>query len=63
MGMQNDMNLENDKAGFLIHTFILKIRPLRIFPRFYREAIRVQRFMPMCYVKNGECPPHKCILC
>ena len=38
MGMQNDINLENDKAGFLIHIF--KDTPPKVSPIcLYREAI------------------------
>ena len=51
MGIQNEMNLEND-FGFLIHTFTLKIclSPICL----YREAIRLQCFTPTRYVKDGN---------
>ena len=50
MGMQNDMSLENDQAGFLIHTFRLKIHTYNVSHMLYREAILLHCFTATCTI-------------
>ena len=49
------------RSGILIHTLELKISHFKCFPiSLYREAMRLQCFLPTRYVRGGATHAYKC---
>ena len=59
MGTQNGSKLEIWPWGSLIHVLELKLRPFKVFPCLYREAMRLQCFPPTNFVRGGASCAHK----